>query len=350
MDRPKRIFLETAKLKNLNSGLGQFCLQLGGEISRLNTDFDLTFFVPPSQEFVFGREHKYVIYNNWRRIVGISAEADLWHCFYQGTPYWPKNDRTKVVLTIHDLNFIYKYSGWKLKGELNKLQRQVTLAHSIVTISEYTKAETLRHLKVDEKKISVIYNGLSKASGEGVKPAVVPDSKFFFSLGIITSKKNFHVLIPFLKESNKILVIAGDKESDYARQIISQAKTLGVSEQVILTGVVSEDEKNWLYRNCEAFLFPSIAEGFGLPVIEAMSYGKPVFCSNLTSLPEIGGPHAYYFSSFDPHYMADVVKKGMDEYYSNPQKEVEIKKWASRFSWEGAAKDYLKIYNSLLRD
>lgn len=281
-------------------------------------------------------------------MVGISTKVDLWHCFYQGTPYWPKNKSTKVVLTIHDLNFIYKYSGWKLRGELNKLQRQVTLADSIVAISEYTKAETLRHLKVDEKKISVIYNGLSKTPGEGVKPTGVPDSKFFFSLGIITSKKNFHVLIPFLKESNEILVIAGDKESDYARQIIAQAKSLGVSDRVILTGVVSEEEKTWLYRNCEAFLFPSVAEGFGLPVIEAMSYGKPVFCSNMTSLPEIGGPHAYYFSNFEPHHMEGVIKKGMEEYCSSPQKEEEIKKWASRFSWEGAAKDYLKIYHSLL--
>lgn len=348
MNRPKRVFLETAKLKNLNSGLGQFCLQLGREICRLNTDFELTFFVPPSQQNVFGREHHYVISNGWRRVAGISTEVDLWHCFYQGTPYWPKSARTKVVLTIHDLNFIYKYTGWKLKAELNKLQRQVTLADSIVAISEYTKTETLRHLKVDEKKISVIYNGLSKAPGEGIKPASVPDAKFFFSLGIITSKKNFHVLIPFLKEINGFLVIAGDKESDYARQILSQAKSLSVSDRVILTGVVSEEEKTWLYRNCEAFLFPSVAEGFGLPVIEAMSYGKPVFCSNMTSLPEIGGPHAYYFSNFDALHMADVVNKGLEDYHRDSQKEIEIKKWASRFSWEGAAKEYLRIYRSLL--
>ena len=92
--------------------------------------------------------------------------------------------------------------------------------------------------------------------------------------------------------------------------------------------------------------FPSIGEGFGLPVIEAMWFGKPVFLSTATCLPEIGGEAAYYFESFDPDDMQAVFEKGMQHYCQTQPQEL-IKQRAASFSWDKAAKEYTEIYRQL---
>lgn len=278
---------------------------------------------------------------------GVAAKADVWHCFYQGSPYWPKSKNTKVVLTVHDLNFTIKYSGWKRTRETVYIQKHVERADAIVAISEFTKGEILRHLKVDSKKIAVIYNGVTTPNIAEKKPSYLKDEKFFFCIGIISEKKNFHVVLPLLKHFQINLVIAGNNSGSYAKRIAEESKRLGISERVIMPGEISEEEKLWLYKNCEAFLFPSLTEGFGLPVVEAMSQGKPVFCSNLTSLPEIGGSHAYYFTDFDPEHMISTVISGMKDFQNNPAKMELVKEWSKQFSWEEAAQKYLRLYASL---
>ncbi len=345
----REVFLETTKLGNLNSGLGQFCLQLGSAICKQNELFHLTCLLPPNGKALFGEGPRYINSSKWKRLFGLSLHSDIWHCFYQGSPYWPRQKKTKVVLTIHDLNFVIKYSGWKRILEMNRLQRQVNRADRIVAISNYTRQEIIHHLQVDESKITVIHNGVRLPAAGERKPTFIDNRKFFFSLGIISPKKNFHVLLPLIKQSpDHVLVIAGNNDSLYAKQLKNQVQSMGLSDRVILPGEIMDDEKNWLYRNCEAFLFPSVAEGFGLPVIEAMTFGRPVLLSTYTSLPEVGGPHAYYFNSFEPESMVETLRLSLKDYRDNPDKQAMIKQWASQFSWEAAAQKYLTIYQSLL--
>ena len=103
-------------------------------------------------------------------------------------------------------------------------------------------------------------------------------------------------------------------------------------------------------RNCDAFLFPSLTEGFGLPVIEAMQFGKPVFLFKATSLPEVGGTLAFYWSSFDPDAMAAVFHAGMAAFASDPNYPLESIAHARRFSWDKAASEYLAFYREILDD
>jgi glycosyltransferase involved in cell wall biosynthesis len=165
----------------------------------------------------------------------------------------------------------------------------------------------------------------------------------------VVEKKNFQVLPALLVGNHFKLIIAGQINSKSCHQkIISAATTLGVSDRVIFTGPISEAEKYWYYQNCRAFAFPSMMEGFGLPVVEAMAFGKPIFLSKQTSLPEIGGDAAFYFNNFDGPNMQSVLETGLYEYDANKGRRKKIMERASLFSWKLSARAYLEAYRQIL--
>src|SRR5690606_24164863 len=114
------------------------------------------------------------------------------------------------------------------------------------------------------------------------------------------------------------LVVAGRlDEPDYIKDMQKLAGKLAVTNRLHILGPVSEKDKAWYFKNCLAFMLPSLAEGFGAPVVEAMKFGKPIFLSNLTSLPEIGGDAAFYFNDFEPGNMRQVFNDGLNKYRNN---------------------------------
>jgi glycosyltransferase involved in cell wall biosynthesis len=347
----KNVFIEMEKLKDLNSGLGQFCFHLGSAISKLDpVKFNPYFFVPKEQVGVFGKYFEYLKANHLYRYFPLRKKFDIWHCLEQGSPYLPMDISTKVILTIHDLNFIEeKKNFFKRKLRLWKLQRMVNRADVITVISKYTEKVVRENLAINNTPIHVIYNGNSLTKFDNLSnPRYQPEGKFFFALGIISPKKNFKSLIPILNHFKEYkLVIAGNKNHSYANELLAIAKKLGVEKQVILPGKISDEEKYWYYRHCSAFLFPSIAEGFGLPVIEAMSVGKPVFLSRSTSLPEVGGEEAFYFDNFDASHMASIIEEGLLKWSNDSNKKNRAIEWANKFTWQKSAEAYQQLYLSL---
>jgi glycosyltransferase involved in cell wall biosynthesis len=343
-----KAFIEMEKLKVPHSGLGQFCLHAGqAMVEQRPPGLDLHFYVPAARRDVFGGGVRYVVHSPLHKITAPSREGfDVWHCIHQDSRYLPPRRSTKLVLTVHDLNFMQKYSGWRRAARLRALQRRIDRADAVTFISEFTEREVRGHLRLDGKRTRVVYNGNSlRAFPAAARPAFAPLRPFLLTIGIVQPKKNFHVLVPFLRAlGDRALVVAGSRDSPYAQSIVGLAAELGVADRVILPGSVSEEEKYWLFANAEAFLFPSLAEGFGLPVIEAMSLGKPVFLSTRTSLPETGGAEAFYWDDFEPEAMRDVFLRGMDAYRADPAKAGRIRAWAARFSWERAAREYLALY------
>jgi len=134
-----------------------------------------------------------------------------------------------------------------------------------------------------------------------------------------------------------------------ANEIRELIRKFNLEEKVHLPGKISEADKQYYYQNCEAFVFPSLREGFGLPVIEAMRFGKPVFLSNNTSLPEIGGNLALYWNNYDPEEMQIVFEQGLSQFKGNEAFYMdESIKHALKFSWDNAAKSYVEVYKSLI--
>jgi glycosyltransferase involved in cell wall biosynthesis len=143
------------------------------------------------------------------------------------------------------------------------------------------------------------------------------------------------------------LIIAGKNSTKEALQIGEYIHNNNI-KNVHLIGKISELDKQYLYKNSQGLLFPSLREGFGLPIIEAMTFGIPCFLSNNTCLPEIGGNLSYYWDEYDSEYMANIVKNGLNHFNNNPNIKNQMLQRSKEFSWSNAADSYLNIYKSML--
>lgn len=346
------VIFDAERMKYSHTGLYHYCLHLAKAlVSNKAGNVDLSIYAPEKAAELFNVTvkpqsslHKY-----W---MPFAKNYDVWHCTYQGSNYFPFSSKKKIVLTVHDLNFLLdgNKAAAKKKKYLAALQKKINRADAIAAISSFTKAELKQHLDLNGKEPIVIYNGSNiDDSIKPVTPSNIPLKPFVFTVGTIIHKKNFHVLPGLLKGNDYLLVIAGIvQRKEYKVKIIEQAKKLGVLDRVIFTNGISEPEKIWYLQNCKAFAFPSLAEGFGLPVIEAMHFGKPVLLSNHTSLPEIGGEYAYYFNNFEPEHMSFLLQHAVEDFV-HLQKAEATKAWAAKFNWNEAAKQYLQLYQQLLQ-
>jgi len=350
----KKILIDLSILKHRNCGLGQVALNYGRFFEKhyyANDEYDLYVLLPKKMVGEFGSEINYVSANWFRKLFPfLLPNFDIWHSIHQLSHFHPAYKHTKLILTIHDFNFMYEKTRSKSKRYLKKVQREIDRADKLICISNFSKSEAERFVNLNGKVIDVIYNGVEQFDlNNAKKPDFVKTLKpFFFSIGQIKKKKNFHVLLPLMKMlPEKELYIAGNKGTAYANEMCQIIE----SEQIInvhLVGEITDQERIWLYNNCEAFLYPSLFEGFGLPVIEAMSQGKPVFTTEETSLKEIGGGFTYIWENFEAEYMKAVLIDGLSEFYSSPLKANEIIEYANSFSYEKHMEEYLKIYKLLL--
>lgn len=344
-----RIGIDFEKLKYPHNGLYTFCMQLGQRLLHLKTDDEeLRYYLPPAFQ-AFNGDFTKMPYKWYHRYSFHPAEMDLWHAVHQMGNVWPRKKAKKTILTIHDLNFLFEPNKGKLEKNrmLEAIQRQVDETDQIVAISQFTLSTIQEHLKVPADRCTIIYQGSEIKEFPGFDaPNYRPAVPFLFSIGMILPKKNFHVLPRLLAHNDYELLIAGKVQGDYFRKIEDEAAKMGVSARVKLLGSITDEEKYWYYKNCSAFMFPSVAEGFGAPVVEAMHFGKPVFLSDKTSLPEIGGDAAYYFKQFEKEHMQMVFEQGMQHYAANDPVHA-IQQHASKFSWDTNAREYMKLYRSL---
>lgn len=347
------VALDCERMKYPQTGLFEYCYKLGlNLIKTKGEENDICFYMPEKDQHYFGKDAQYVNQKSLHKFLfpRLDPQIYIWHGTHQTSWYMPPASRkVKRVLTIHDLNFLYEEkSASKRSAYLKKHQKNIDLCDHIVAISEFTKADVLKNLKIS-KPITVIYNGCDVENfPEHTNPVYHPARNFILGLGTINAKKNFHVLPCLLRNNNYELILAGKADLHYQEKIIQEAKKYGVEDRVKIIGTISNQDKYWYYKNCEAFLLPSLAEGFGIPVIEAMNFGKPVFLSNRTSLPEIGGKLAYYFDDFNPENMNKVFENGLVHYEAN-QPSADIINHAKGFSWEKSAKAYWEVYNGLMK-
>lgn len=345
------VLLTLDSMRHANTGLHSFGHRLGSEIVRqAQPDLQVSAYTYPLQHGAIGMGAEYVRHRKFHRwFFPLRSRFALVHFADQYCRFGPARVRGPSIMTVHDLNQVYEDppDDPRLLKHMARLQVKMAGARHVVAISHFVAADIVRFFPETREKVSVIHNGADwSLPPAGHRPAIAPPRPFLFALGMVCAKKNFHVLVSLLRGNELCLLIAGVVKEPYRQIILAEAARWGVAGRVIITGPISADDRNWYYANCEAFAFPSLAEGFGLPVIEAMYHGKPVFLSTLTSLPEVGGDAAYYFDSFEPERMAAVFEQGMADFADGGA--ARVRQHASQFTWERAAAAYLDLYRRCL--
>jgi glycosyltransferase involved in cell wall biosynthesis len=361
MNKLRSIFLETHSIKNLHTGYGQFNFNLAKSLSKetefLNEHEIILNCNNCDTEKELGKRLSYNRYLEISRypLFRIKKKFNLWHSVNQSTKIEPFSKKTPYLLTIHDIEFLKEKQGKHLDFRINQFKNKIERSNALVYISEFAKKSTHEHFNVPDIPEYVIYNGNTFCNNETINKEIfctnyIPSKPFIFSIGQVVKKKNFHTLIEMLRFLSDIdLVIAGDIKNEYVKILKQKIEKYNLKGRVFLLGKITESDKIFYYKNCLAFAFPSLREGFGLPILEAMTFGKPIFLSTKTSLPEIGGTSAFYWENFDPQYMATVFEWGMSEFENNEEDftSAYINR-SKQFNWENAAKQYVEVYKSIL--
>jgi len=270
--------------------------------------------------------------------------------------------RKPYTVTIHDLT-LSLFPGNKMTKWYQRLAYHIVIknavksAKKIIAVSENTKQDLVKMLHVPEKKMEVIYNGISEEFEmmEDVSKFTKTLNKykikkeFLLYTGVWRSHKNLPRLVhafSILKHKYHLdlqLVITGKYDPCYP-EVHRAAQLLNLQEDVIFTGAVSEQELVHLYNAALIYVLPSLYEGFGLPILEAMKCGTPVAASNISSIPEICGDGNAVL--FDPYSIDDIAAK-INSLYRDTKLQAELVnkglKRASEFSWDRMAKETYKL-------
>lgn len=355
-----RVVVDLERLRYLQCGLGQLSLHLGRSLLATHaSDVDLNFLMPKETVALLGPGRMQTIEPTlWRREslqrslrplmspLARGQQCDVWHVTHQDSRFQPWDPQVPVVFTICDLNVLREKGPKSLRRRMRDYQMMIDRATAVTAISQFVADEVAEHLDLGGKSIEVIHCGATRdLDVPPVRPASLPSGPFVFTIGEINPKKNFHVLVEFLERIPGLrLVIAGSKASEYAQSIEQTVREKHLEDRIFLPGKISDGERLWLYQHCEALVFPSITEGFGLPVVEAMSHGRPVFVSQVTSLPEVAGPLGFYWQHYEPDYMARVYRAGMETFHSQADYGERLRQHAAYFNWERTARQYLALY------
>ena len=277
IQRKKKVLIDLTNYGSLTAGFGQIAANYATAFSSMPVD-DLHFVYLLRQKYMqeFGPNVTSVPVRRINKFFPFTLpKVDVWHAVNQQRKMLRIAGGTKFIFTIHDFNFLTEKKPWKAKMYLRRMQNKVNKAAVVTTISHYVADVIRQHVDLKGKEIRVIYNGVERIDTlEGTKPSFATGRPFFFTIGQIRRKKNFHLLVDVMRHFPEYdLYICGDAHFAYAEEVRNLIRENQLTN-VFLTDVISQSEKIWLYRNCEAFLFPSEGEGFGLPVVEAINLGR----------------------------------------------------------------------------
>jgi glycosyltransferase involved in cell wall biosynthesis len=355
MSNRHHIGISLGNLTEFRDGIGEFsyqlCSRLAKSAARLRDEHqvELWFHAKTCLHGAFGSQVKYLRTQPHHEFFHRqSSPFVVWHTLSQLNRYLPPLGTLHRISTVHDLNFAYfknRFSQWR---DARRLQRLLARTDQLFTISKFVHGD-LQARTGWLGPSQVIYNGARDLSGstqvpvDGVKP-----NEFLFHLSRMSRSKNVVSLLNLARAwPDQAIVLAGPSGTDQ-EEVKRQVATSGLKHVTVIANITDE-QKAWLYANCRAFLFPSLTEGFGLPPIEAMYFGKPVFLAALTSLPEVGGDAAHYWTDFDGQAMRRTVEKALATWSAHEADSA--RRHAQQYTWDLCAEShidaYLKALNTL---
>lgn len=371
-----RIGIEAQRIFRKNKhGMDYVVLQEIKELQQFDNHNEYFVFVAPGEDRCL-EDSKNVhiieiggnIYPIWEQITLPKAvselKLDLLHCTSNTAPI---RCSVPLVLTLHDIIFmeprdksnksLYQNMGWLYRRLV--VPRILKKCKYIITVSDFERNNIITRLGIPSERMIMIYNGYN----EWFKPLKDLDMKYrkyikepgyFFFLGNTDPKKNTErTLIAYSKylELSKVKrkLLMADLDKSYLDDIIVKNHIENIYPNIQMPGYIVNSDLPYIYNNAFAFLYTSLRESFGIPLLEAMACGTPVITSNTSSMPEIGGRNAILINPESPGEIAQMmIKLEKDRDFYDQQKELGIKR-AKLFSWRQTAEQLLEVYERVYK-
>lgn len=280
---------------------------------------------------------------------------------------WFVPKKIKIITIIHDISFNF-YPQFIKKTDLFFLKtlipHSLRRADKIIAVSEFTKNEIIKYYKINSDKVDFFLNAVSdeflmqaqNMTDEKIKAAKekynLPE-KYILYLGTFQPRKNLPMLIEafvLVKLTGVKLVLAGGKGNNYDKNIDKFIKNYNLGQDIIFPGYIDEKDKAAVMAGAQVFCFPSLYEGFGIPILEAISAGVPVAASDIAPHQEIADGAAVFFN---PQVAGELSQKLLELLNNNVSRNnliIKGKEQANKFSWKKAAEKMLKIFEKLKFD
>ncbi len=360
-----------------SAGIARYTRELVNALARLDTPDRFTLFsterptkdrpIPQAPNFrtrvvPLGNRNTTILWQRLRVPLPIELLAGGMRVLHGPDYTLPPAIRARRVVTIHDLAFITnpECSVPSLAAYLSAVvPRAVHAADRVIAVSQRTADDLVERLRVPRDKIDVIYLGISPTFTPQVDPAAVAalrakytlDQPFVLAVGTVEPRKNYERLIRAFASARhepsgpQSLVIAG-RPGWLNEGVYEAVATLGLRDAVKFLDFLPDGELPTLYHAASALAMPSIYEGFGIPVAEAMASGTPVVCSTGGSLPEVAGDAAVLVPPTDEAALAEALVRVMsDDPLRAALRERGLQR-ATRFTWDAAARAHLAVYHS----
>jgi glycosyltransferase involved in cell wall biosynthesis len=354
-------------------GIGTYVRELVPALSRAEPSLDITLFhsrfESPSPEDWMGEYPRVEVPASLRRLYPGWALArrpplpspltahDLIHSPVS-TAVPPAGARQRLVVTVHDLAFLVHRElfpvQWRAMHRAG-LFRAVRSADAIITVSRHTAEDLVRHRRIDQERIYVVPLAASLPQvGSDVEETLARlkiRAPYVLFVGTLEPRKNLVRLVRAFRRvavrgAPHALVLAGPigwRHHQLMRELAVEAPG-----EIILTGETSEADRDALYRGASVFVYPSLYEGFGLPVLEAMARGVPCVVSTSSSLPEVAGEAALPVDPRSVAGLTEAIERAINDQALASRLSAAGKGRADRFSWEETARQTLEVYKSIL--
>lgn len=372
-----RIGIEAQRIFRKNKhGMDFVVLQEIKELQKMDTPHEYFVFVKPGVDrCIESSEHVHIIevncpsYPLWEQWAlpraARKAGVDILHCTSNTAPIWCN---IPLVLTLHDIIFLeprdkknkslyqnlgYFYRRWDVPRILKKCRR-------IITVSDFELGNIKQKLQLPDSQLKMIYNGYNEwfrpiESNKQQYRKYIADAGYFFFLGNTDPKKNTErTLVAYAKyleqsEVKRPLLMA-DLDQEYLNGIIERNGIEAIRDHIVMPGYIINSDLPYIYNNAFAFLYTSLRESFGIPLLEAMACGTPVITSNTSSMPEIAGHDAILINPKSSDEIAlKMLQLERDTDFYQRQKAVGLER-AKLFSWRKTTENLLRLYEEVYKE
>lgn len=372
-----RIGIEAQRVFRTNKhGMDYVVLQEIKELQKMDTRNEYFVFVAPGEDRCL-KDSKNVhiieiggsFYPLWEQFTLPKAakelNLDMLHCTSNTAPLRCK---IPLILTLHDIIFLeprdksnksfYQNMGWFYRRLV--VPRILKKCKRIITVSNYEKNNIMTKLGIPEERMAMIYNGYNTwfrpvTDTKLTYKKYIDTEGYFFFLGNTDPKKNTERTLiaysKYLEKSNvKRKLLMADLDNTYLEDIIERNQIGNIRNRIVMPGYIVNSDLPYIYNSAFAFLYTSLRESFGIPLLEAMACGTPVITSNTSSMPEIGGQEAILI---DPENADEIADKMLllenDDTLYRKQEETGIER-AKLFSWQQTAEELLTVYEKVYKN